>query len=203
MKAGSAVALSAVLAFIANYIGFYMGIIPALVGMFAMIAVNIWVGKRIQTISHTAMNCVLYGEAAFFGFLLASVFTQYSTMAITMAFLTSVLFFAVLTIIGFTIKADLTKISVIATAGILVLIVVEVAMLLFKVPIPWMIMSAISLVLFSIVTVKDAKMVKTLQDSSSSLDVTNYSTFIALSLYLDFVNIFLDILQLLGGGGRR
>ena len=105
-----------------------------------------------------------------------------------------------LVVLGTVIKMDLTRIGTICLAGLFVYIIFSVIVMIFHLGVRTLIMPLISLALFAGITAYD--MQKSLQlynyASSNPEMLEKLSIYGAFNLYLDFVNIFLDILQLLG-----
>ena len=111
------------------------------------------------------------------------------------------IFFA-LTMFGRTTKINMLKAGPILFVGLIVLIIAEVILMIFA---PGnttlMIVSAIGLLLFAGMTVYDAQATRAMLEQYSAQGpemVKKVSILCALNLYLDFVNMFMYILQLLG-----
>lgn len=95
---------------------------------------------------------------------------------------------------------DLTRIGTVCLAGLFVYIIFSIVMLFFNFGILSLIMPFISLVLFAGITAYDMQKSLQLYNNASSNPemLEKLSIYGAFSLYLDFVNIFLNILRLLG-----
>ena len=111
-------------------------------------------------------------------------------------------FFFALTMFGRTTKINMLKAGPILFVGLIVLIIAEVILMIFA---PGnttlMIVSAIGLLLFAGMTVYDAQATRAMLEQYSAQGpemVKKVSILCALNLYLDFVNMFMYILQLLG-----
>ena len=142
---------------------------------------------------------MFYVYAALMGFTLSTIFMAYDlgTIGISLALCAGV-FFA-LTMFGRTTKI---KAGPILFVGLIVLIIAEVILMIFA---PGnttlMIVSAIGLLLFAGMTVYDAQATRAMLEQYSAQGpemVKKVSILCALNLYLDFVNMFMYILQLLG-----
>lgn len=201
-KMAAALVVAAVVAGLGASAGFVLGVFPMLVGLLVVIGVNVWVSRRLATLPPAAVYAFLFGEAIYIGLMLSGVLQVYSPGAVFVAFVTAALFFAGLVIAGWVTRRDLSRLGNICVVGVFVLIVVELVLLFIHAPLLWMLCAAVSLVLFAGITARDSQMVRNLS-SDGSVVTENVSTMCALSLFLDFVNIFLDILQLIGGSGRN
>ncbi|OCN04101.1 hypothetical protein A4S06_11735 [Erysipelotrichaceae bacterium MTC7] len=128
----------------------------------------------------------------------------YGIATIAQAFAMAAIYFACLMFIGLTTKKDLTKIGTIAMAGLFAMVIYSLISMLFGWSMNSFIYSFIGLIVFAGLTAWDAQKMKTIytryQDDTQM--VNRASIYMALQLYLDFINIFLFILRILGGNRR-
>ena len=89
---------------------------------------------------------------------------------------------------------DLSKVGTICIVGLFVLCVSQIIMLIAHVSFDTRIMSIISLVIFTGITAWDMQRMNQLAEGYTD---EKLAIFMALSLYLDFINIFLDVLRLI------
>jgi FtsH-binding integral membrane protein len=137
------------------------------------------------------------------GLTLATIFLIYSLGTIYLAFGSTAITFAILSIIGFTTKQDLSNWGSYLMMGLVGLIIASVANFFFA---STMLLDTIityaGLLLFLSLTVYDTQRIKkmTSQAILSGQDqvVARIGVLGALRLYLDFINMFLFILRLLG-----
>ena len=148
----------------------------------------------------TGIKILFIIYAVTLGISLTSILYVYSTGVITLAFLISAIYFACLAFIGLTTKRNLTSIGTLCFVGLFVLVISQLVMMLFKVSFDTRLISIVGLLLFTGITAWDIqRMNKLLQLSDGDVVTTEkIAIFMALELYLDFINIFLYILQLLG-----
>ena len=145
---------------------------------------------------------MFYVYAALMGFTLSTIFMAYDLGTIGISLALCAGFFFALTMLGMTTKVNMLKAGPILLVGLIVLIVAEVLLMIFA-PGQTMLMviSAIGLVLFAGMTVYDAQATRAMLEQYSAQGpemVKKVSILCALNLYLDFVNMFMYILQLLG-----
>lgn len=200
--------ITAVVAVLAQMSGAYVAFVQStgLVGfiLFAIVQVGlaVYLGARIMKIKAGTARVMFYVYAALMGFTLSSIFMVYDLGSIAVALGLCAVFFLALTMFGMTTKINMLKAGPILLIGLVVLIVAElVLMLLFPGDTTLMIVSAIGLVLFAAMTVHDAQQTRAIfaqYQSQGPEMVKKVSVVCALNLYLDFVNIFLYILELLG-----
>jgi FtsH-binding integral membrane protein len=98
---------------------------------------------------------------------------------------------------GYTTKRDLTAIGSLAVMALLGLIVATIINLFLKSSGLSYVLSYMSIAIFIGLTAYDTQKIKRLETYSES---RNLGILGALTLYLDFINIFLDILRLIGKG---
>ena len=168
----------------------------------AQIALAVLLGARVMTMRTSTARALFYGYAALMGFTLSSVFMVYSLGSIGVALGITAAFFFVLTMFGMTTKFDMLKAGPILMVGLIVLVVSQL-LLAFIPGVSGMtqVMCALGVVLFAGMTIYDAQSTRALfaqYEAQGPEAVKRISILCALNLYLDFVNMFLYILQLLG-----
>lgn len=119
----------------------------------------------------------------------------YSAGQIAAAFGISAIYFACLAIIGKTTKMDLSKVGNICWIGLLAMILSQLFFMLFHVSMDVRMWSVIGLLLFTGLTAWD---IQKMNYMLNGYEDEKISIYMALQLYLDFLNIFLYILQLVG-----
>jgi FtsH-binding integral membrane protein len=164
----------------------------------------------INKISPTVAGLLFFLYAAINGLVFGVVFFAYiqngQGMAITNAFLTTAGLFGTMSVIGYTTKVDLTKFStffMMALIGLFIAMIVN--MFLGSGPLDFAI-SVFGVLLFTALTAYDTQRIKNMayefQHSADQATLGRLSIMGALQLYLDFINIFIFLLRLFGGGRR-
>ena len=173
----------------------YWGIVIAQLVLVVILSTNI---SKMNT---TVARLIFYLYAASMGFTLSVVFGVYGLTTIGLAFGLSSLFFLVLTMIGLTTKRNLLAWGPILFAALLTLVVVEILLMIFNAGGATMLISGISIVLFAGFTAYDAQKTRAIlgQYQGQPEMIKKVSILCALDLYLDFINFFVSLLQLLGG----
>lgn len=139
------------------------------------------------------------------GISMTSLAYVYNFGSIAIAFTVAAVYFGCLVIIGFTTKRDLTKVGTLMIAGLIALVITQLVMMLFRINMDTRLISIIGLLLFTGITAWDVqRMHKTLYiTQNDSMMQEKMSIYFALELYLDFINIFLYILRLIGNNSRN
>lgn len=147
-------------------------------------------------------------------FMLYSIMTGLTVAAITflfgmyttfVAFAYTSLLFGSMALIGFTTKRDLMKFSSLFMAGLITLLIASVANMFLRLQGLDLVLSYVGIVLFMAITAYDIQKMKRLYEANEGNEeaLNKLAIFSALDLYLDFINIFLRIVQILGRNSRR
>lgn len=166
----------------------------------AQIGVAISIGARLSNMRPVTAKILYFIYATLMGISFSSLMLIYDLGAIFIAFGISALYFGCLTVIGYTTKYNLMKFGPILMVGLFVLIVAEIIMIIMGLDITTKLMTGIGLVLFTGITIYDTQKMKVLYESNINNEtiLRKLSIYSAFELYLDFVNIFLYILRLVG-----
>lgn len=200
--------ITAVVAILTQVSGFYISFLRATGGMgmwilaIVQIGLAIYLGMRVMNMSTTAARVCFYVYAALMGVTLSTIFLAYDLGTIGIAFLVSAGFYFALTMFGLTTKGDMLKAGPILMIALIVLIIAEVVMM-FVAPTntALKVVTAIGIILFAGLTIYDAQFTKKAFAAYASQGpemIEKISILCALNLYLDFVNIFLYVLQAFG-----
>ena len=156
---------------------------------------------RINKMSVTTATIMLIVYSALNGATLSFIFVVYSLGSIAKTFFITTGMFGVMALVGATTKRDLSKMGSILFMALIGLIIASlVNIFLHSSGLDWII-SLIGVVLFTALTAYDVQRVKRLATESDLYDDTQVgrlAVISALSLYLDFINLFLYLLRFFG-----
>ncbi len=174
-------------------------VIGAIIAELIVVMVLSWASTRLAPTT-AAILFLVY--AALNGFTLSLIFLVYDVGAITSAFATTTVLFGVMTVIGFTTSADLTKMGTWLMMGVIGLIIAMIVNFFLRSSAVEYIISIIGVVIFTGLTAYDTQKIKRLAASPEFATETpalmKFSIYGALTLYLDFINLFLFLLRLMG-----
>ena len=139
---------------------------------------------------------MLLGFAAIMGVSLATVFFVYTAGSIAMAFFSTCVLFGSMSVYGYFTKRSLESIGQFLFIGLITLIIVSVVNIWIGSSVLTMAISAIAVLVFLGLTAYDTQQIREMisEDGvSGSAEILG-----ALTLYLDFINIFVNLLQLFG-----
>lgn len=169
--------------------------------MFAPLLVVFTFGAMINKLSVSTASTVFYGFATLMGLSISSIFLVYTSVSIVQTFLITAVAFASLSLYGYTTKRDLSGLGTFLMMGVVGLILAMIVNLFLKSGALAFAVSAIGVLIFAGLTAYDTQRIKNtyLQLANSDSDFLGKSAVLgALSLYLDFLNMFMFLLQFLG-----
>jgi len=176
----------------------------ALLGLFIVqIAMVIALVAAIQKLSTGAALALFFAYAALMGVTLSSIFIVYDIGTITMAFGVTAVVFVLLSIVGMTTKQDLTRWGPILFFALIGLIIGTVVNMFLRSSALDLLITYAGILIFMGLIVFDTKYIKQMTYSAATRGNTDavvgrISVLGALKLYLDFINLFLFLLRLLG-----
>jgi FtsH-binding integral membrane protein len=154
------------------------------------------VGFAFDSMSKPALQLFLHGFAALMGLSFATIFAVYNMGSIVSAFMAGAILFAVLSFYGYFTKKDLTSLGSLLFVGLIAIIIASIVNIFLASTVFQMVISAIAVIIFLGLTAYDTQKIRELvtYENDGKAEVMG-----ALTLYLDFINLFLSLLQLFGG----
>lgn len=142
---------------------------------------------------------VFWGFAALMGASLTPIFLAYTASSMTRVFLITAGTFGAMSLYGYTTKRDLTGLGAFMMMGLLGVIIASIVNIFMQSPAVYYALSYISVAVFVGLTAYDTQAVRNVYMSSDSADtLTRKAVAGALSLYMDFINLFLNLLRIMG-----
>lgn len=161
------------------------------------LAIVIFLAARITKMSSftAKLSFALYSFVT--GLMLSYIFIIFSLPSILLVFGAAALMFGIFGLYGYFTKVDLTKISSILAMGLVGIIIVSLINIFLGNAMVDTIISIVGIVIFTLFVVYDIQKIKSFS-SFSNIPTDNLAIYGALQLYLDFINIFLNLLNLFG-----
>lgn len=151
----------------------------------------------------STLQMMFWGFAVVMGLSLSTIFLAYSSTAIATSFFGTAAAFAGLSLYGYTTKRDLSAMGTFFMMGLIGLIVAMLINLFVQSSGLSMVISLVGVLLFAGLTAYDTQRTKSLYAHVAGTPMMARVVIMsALSLYLNFINMFLFILRLQGGGSR-
>jgi len=140
----------------------------------------------------------LYVFAAAMGLSLSSIFAIYKLGSIGQVFFISAATFGAASLYGYTTKADLTKLGSFLIMGALGLVIAGLINIFLQSSVFAFVISCIAVLIFTGLTAYDTQQLKSIYDFTVEEEQEKLGIYGALQLYMDFINIFVNLLQLIG-----
>jgi FtsH-binding integral membrane protein len=172
------------------------GTIVLFLGTLGLVFLISWRIDRLQPSTAFALFMVY---AALLGLMLSSVLLHYTGVSVTRTFFISAASFGALSLYGYTTKRDLSPIGSFLMMGLIGLIIAMVVNMFLKSTGLDFVISAIGVLIFAGLTAWDTQKIKEMYDVMDDGTIAARKAVMgALTLYLDFINLFLFLLRFLG-----
>lgn len=168
--------------------------------MLAPIGFVLLMSFRFQKLSAVSLTLLFVVYSVLVGLSLSFIFLVYTIGSIATTFVVSSLTFGVMAVAGYTTKTDLTKFGSILMMGLVGIIIATVVNFFLKSDSMQYIISFIGVLVFTGLTAYDVQKLKKIGNEMTAGEESTrkYTIMGALSLYLDFINLFLFLLRFLG-----
>ena len=179
----------------------YSSSAPMMIIAVAEIGLVIWLSAGINKLSASAARNILFVYSILNGLLCSSILLVYTGESVAKAFLSTAGMFGAMSIYGLYTQRDLTSMGSFLRMGLFGLIIAMVINLFMRSSALELYISIFGIIIFMGLTAWDTAKIKAIAASYDSRDenMTGKVAVIgALSLYLDFINIFLYLLRLFG-----
>ena len=170
--------------------------------MLAPFGLVFFISARINKLSAETARLLFFVYAALVGLSLSTIFHVYTGASITRVFFISAATFGALSIWGYTTRRDLSGFGVFLFMGVIGIVIASLVNLFLRsAGLDWII-SIVGVGVFAGLTAYDTQRIKGVYDSNDDATSTGRKAVIgALSLYLNFINLFMMLLRL--AGNRR
>lgn len=196
-----AIAISAIMAFITvKYLQYTIFSSPIMMIVLGIVSIVLVFSLSYNpNRSAAASILMLFGYAAIEGIFFSSILAVYTMKNITMAFVSAAVVFVVLSLFGLNTKKDLSRFGRQAFAALIALLIVSVINLFLHSAAIEYIFSYVGVVIFTILTAWDTQNMKNIYlQYGDQYEVNSLAVNGALQLYLDFINMFIYLVQIFG-----
>jgi len=167
--------------------------------IFAPLALVFFMSFRIQKMSVGAAQLTFWIFAALMGISLSTIFAVYTATSITQVFFITAATFGAMSLWGYTTKRDLTGMGSFLFMGLIGIIIAMLVNLFLQSSALQFAVSVIGVLVFTGLTAYDTQKIKEMYYVGDDGTVMGRKAIMgALSLYLDFINLFLMLLRLFG-----
>jgi FtsH-binding integral membrane protein len=175
---------------------------PTVLGWIAMLsplAFILALTFGIQRMKASTVQAVFWGFSAVMGLSLAHIFLAYTGTSIARVFFITAGTFAGMSMYGYTTKRDLTAMGSFLFMGLIGIIIASVVNMFLQSTAMHFIISVLGVLIFVGLTAYDTQKIKSMYLESDGSEVAAKKAIMgAVTLYLDFINLFLMLLRLFG-----
>jgi len=145
--------------------------------------------------SRSGLQLFLHGFAALMGLSFATIFAVFTMGSIVSAFMGAAILFGVMSGYGYFTKKDLSGVGQFMIIGLIAIIIASIVNIFIGSTVMQMVISALAIIIFLGLTAYDTQQIREMVsvDNDGTEEVRG-----ALTLYMDFINLFINLLQLFG-----
>ncbi len=167
--------------------------------MFAPVAMVFFLSARIQSMSLSGAQVAFYVYAGLMGLSLSSIFLVFTGESIARVFFIAAATFGGTSLYGYTTKRDLSKFGSFLFMGLIGIFIASIVNIFIGSTALQFAISVIGVLVFTGLTAYDTQAIKEMYNELDGSDVAGKKAIMgALRLYLDFINLFIMLLQLFG-----
>ena len=167
--------------------------------MLAPLGIVFYMSFGINKMSAAKAQTTFWIFAALMGLSLSSILLVYTGMSITRVFFICSATFGAMSIYGYTTKRDLTKLGSFLMMGLIGIIIASLVNIFMKSSMMYFVISVLGVLIFVGLTAYDTQKIKNMYAASDTGEIIGKKAVMgALTLYLDFINLFIMLLRLFG-----
>ncbi len=167
--------------------------------MLAPLGIVFYMSFGITKMSASKAQTTFWIFAALMGLSLSSILLIYTGMSVTRVFFICSATFGAMSIYGYTTKRDLTKFGSFLMMGLIGIIIASLVNIFMKSSMMYFVISVLGVLIFVGLTAYDTQKIKNMYAATDSGELIGKKAVMgALTLYLDFINLFIMLLRLFG-----
>lgn len=166
----------------------------------AQIVLVIWLSARFTRMSMTTATLLFILYSAMMGVTMSTIFMVYTMSSIASVFFITAGMFLVMSLLGYFTRMDLTRLGSLLFMALIGVIIASLVNIFLKSEMLYWVVSYVAVVVFVGLTAYDTQKIKQMLVEYGEVDEMGYklALFGALTLYLDFINLFLYLLRIFG-----
>jgi len=174
---------------------FFTGILKWIV-IFAPLAAILAFAFAAENFNKSQLKLFLYAFAGLMGLSFATIFAVFTMGSIVSAFMGAAILFAVMSGYGYFTKKDLSSMGQMMFVGLIAIVIASIVNIFIGSTVMQMVISALAIIIFLGLTAYDTQKIR--EAVSMDGDTGREEVIGALTLYMDFINLFINLLQLFG-----
>ena len=165
----------------------------------APLGIVMYMSFGINSMSSSRAQTVFWIFAALMGASLSSIFVVYTGTSISRVFFITAGTFGAMSLYGYTTKKDLTSLGSFLIMGLIGILIASIVNIFLKSSAMYFVISVLGVLIFVGLTAYDTQKIKNMYLESDGKEVMSKKAIMgALTLYLDFINLFIMLLRLFG-----
>jgi FtsH-binding integral membrane protein len=164
--------------------------------IFAPLGMSLLLGFKIRDMAPDMARLMLYLFAALMGVSFSMIFVVFGLGSIVSAFMGAAVLFGTMTMYGYFTKRSLESVGQFMFIGLIAIIIASVVNIFIGSTAMTMMISALAIIIFLGLTAYDTQQIRemvSVENPEGNAEIAG-----ALTLYMDFINLFLNLLQLFG-----
>ena len=149
-----------------------------------------------ENFNKSQLQLFLHGFAALMGLSMATIFAIFTMGSIVSAFMGAAILFGVMSFYGYFTKRSLDSMGKFMFVGLIAIIIASIVNIFIGSTVMQMVISALAIIIFLGLTAYDTQKIR--EAVSVDGDTGRQEVLGALTLYMDFINLFINLLQLFG-----
>ena len=167
--------------------------------MLAPLGIVFYMSFGINKMSAVKAQTVFWIFAALMGLSLSWILLVYTGVSVARVFFITSATFGAMSIYGYTTKRDLTKLGSFLIMGLIGIIIASLVNIFLKSSMMYFVISILGVLIFVGLTAYDTQKIKNMYAASDRVELMGKKAIMgALTLYLDFINLFIMLLRLFG-----
>ncbi len=169
------------------------------VALFAPLGLVLFLSFRINRMSVQAAQMTFWGYAALMGVSLAPILLLYTGASVAQVFFITAAMFGGMSLWGYTTKRDLTGFGSFLFMGLIGIIIASLVGMFFQSSMLQFVISVLGVLIFTGLTAYDTQKIKEMYSPNMDGTASGRGAIMgALALYLDFINLFIMLMRLMG-----
>ena len=174
---------------------FFTGIMKWIV-IFAPLVAILAFAFASERFNKSQLQLFLHGFAALMGLSMATIFAIFTMGSIVSAFMGAAILFGTMSFYGYFTKRSLDSMGQFMIVGLIAIIIASIVNIFIGSTVLQMVISALAIIIFLGLTAYDTQKIR--EAVSMDGDTGRQEVIGALTLYMDFINLFINLLQLFG-----
>jgi len=182
-----------------------LGLVPVLFGgilgyviIFAPLAMSLFLAWKGSEMAESTIRLWFFAFAGVMGVSLSLIFAVYTSASIAQALVGTTVSFGALAFYGYFTRRDLSGFGPFLFAGVIGIIIASIVNMFIESTALQMTLNVLTILIFLGLTAYDMNRIRDMFWSASPDEIGRMQWFGALSLYINFINIFVSLLQLFG-----